>query len=469
MSNRFLIFIVLLYSFGVICIIFMHLKYMKLIKGLKKVKKEAYYDNKLGLISFSMFKSILMYIIDGTKENSKVVIMSLDLENLKELKRILGDVNGDLLLKESLTRIKSCIRSNDLVSLTDSRDFVFLFARITNYRDIELIAQRILSVFDEPFSLKGREFTLNVSLGIAVYPENGKDVELLLKNANSASHRAKKSGVNNFFFYNDDLNKQSKKYDIFVKDIRSGIYNGEFLLYYQPQYDIKTNKIVGVEALVRWNHPTKGIISPSDFIPVAESSGLIVPLGYYILREACKQYKQWGLPDLELSVNLSAYQFKQKDLVNKIKDIIIQEGIDPTKLNLEITESAFMSDINFTLKVLKELIDIGVQISIDDFGTGYSSLSYLKQFPITALKIDRSFVKDISKCEHDDVLLKMIINLAKNLRLKVVAEGVETKEQFKVLNDLSCDIVQGYLISEPLSSDKLPFIVKQRLFELDTV
>lgn len=446
-----------------VAIIILTLKAIKLLIEIKRATKESYYDSYTGLSSVDMFKDNLTYVINSATDKSKMVVMSLGLDNLEEIGRLLGVGNNDLLLKETIARIKTSIRSTDLVARDGKGHFYILLTRVVSYDDIEMLAQRVIRSFSETFFINERELVLNPYIGISVYPENGKDVSLLLNSADSSRHRAKVSGSNNYYFCADELNHNSKKYDLLIKDMRQSIQTGDFILHYQPLYSLNTNSMTGVEALVRWNHPIRGLISPAEFIPAAESSGLIIPLGYWILREACRQYKEWDMPDLKLSVNLSAHQFRQKDLVQKIKEIIEQEGMQTDRLNLEITESTSMSDINYTLKVLNELRKMGLLLSIDDFGTGYSSLAYLKQFPITTLKIDRSFINDIDTSKNGEAVIKTIINLAKSLELRVVAEGVETEEQLSFLRKLHCDKVQGFLLSKPLPSHELnAFMLDER-------
>lgn len=265
----------------------------------------------------------------------------------------------------------------------------------------------------------------------------------------------------------ENINANASTEDTLFRDIRDAIENNEFILHYQPQYSLNSDKVTGVEALVRWNHPEKGLVAPTDFIPLAESSGLIVPLGYWVLREACRQYKEWDRPDLKMSVNLSAYQFGQVDLVEQISKILSEEGMNPNNLNLEITETTSMADIETTLVILKELRDKGIHISIDDFGVGYSSLMYLKKFPITTLKIDRYFVWDISKDLRGEVVIKSIISMAKSLGLNIVAEGVETQEQLTFLDESFCDEIQGYILSPPVPSNKLSDMLNKNELKLN--
>jgi polar amino acid transport system substrate-binding protein len=427
----------------------------------KKPEQKTYYSRNTGLVSEEVFRGLLDYMFDLPKEKGKIVVLSCDLSELYNLGQLYGEETKNLLIKETVTRIKSTLRSNDYISDRGKSCLMVLLSRVTNQKDVEMVAQRLLTSFEEPFYLEGREFKLHTSIGIALHPDNSRYSDILIKNAESAMVKAKTVGVNSYSFYEEDNDTPRKKNDIVVRDLKLALQTNQFILYYQPQLSLEENKVVGVEALVRWMHPEKGLVSPAEFIPVAEASGLIVQMGYWILRTACKQHKEWGIPDLVVSVNLSAHQFQQRDLIPRIEQILYEEGMNPENLNIEITESTSMSNTKFSLKVLKELRDMGIEISIDDFGTGHSSLAYLTQFPITALKIDKSFVDDITRSKDGESLVRTIIKLAKDLSLSVVAEGVETEAQLQFLKELKCDDIQGYLFSPPVPADRILEVVTQ--------
>jgi diguanylate cyclase (GGDEF)-like protein len=454
-SEMLLMLVTLLFVFGVLSLGILHLKYWKLLNTINRYAKGTFPNSAKLLVSLDSFIGILAYILNNPRDTSKLVVSVISFDNLSTLKNLIGEEDGDLVISEAVGRMKLCIRSNDLIAKYDENSFTLMLSRISTYKDIELVIQRILTSLQQPFLVKNRELRLIPFIGVSVHPNNGSAVETLLSNAFSAMIMARSEDESCYHFFAKDKTSLAKDTVVTVRDLRYALQENQFVLHYQPQVSVETGEVTGVEALVRWEHPTKGLILPTNFIPVAESSGLIIPLGYWILREACKQYREWNLPHLKMSVNLSAYQFKQVDLVSRIKEIIREEGMEPTKLDLEITESTSMSDISFTLHVLSELRSMGLPISIDDFGTGHSSLSYLKQFPITSLKIDRSFIEDSTKDENGAIFVSSIIDLAKRLGLNVVAEGVETEDQLNLLRELDCDNIQGYYYSPPLPSDKL--------------
>lgn len=421
------------------------------------------YDKELGLLNLSAFKVFVEYCVStSTNLDSKMAILMVDFSGaISEL----NQEDRKILVKECVDRIKSTLRFTDLLSWFDKYKIVAFLPRVFSYKDVEGVAQRIISCFEQPFLLRGMEHYLNVNIGIVVYPDDGRDIDVLLKNADSVVIKSQGVGVNDYYFFNEELNEKNQKFIATVRELKEGLKDDQFVLYYQPLYSMKKGTFIGVEALLRWNHPQRGLLSPADFISLAESSGLIEDIGYWVIDRACKDYISWGRPPLNLSVNLSAKQFLRKDLAFKICDILNKNKMNPMNLTLEITETASMSDIQYSLKVLSELRRIGFLISIDDFGAGYSSLAYLRQFPVTSLKIDASFTRDIGN-GYGEVVIKTIIDLAKSLNLSVVVEGVETEEQLRLLSTLGCDIVQGYFIAPPLPSDKLLVYLDKRIKEL---
>jgi EAL domain-containing protein (putative c-di-GMP-specific phosphodiesterase class I) len=327
------------------------------------------------------------------------------------------------------------------------------------------IVQKILEAFKPSFNFNNQELHITPSIGIALYPDDGEDAQTLLKNADTALHRAKEQGRNNYQFYTSTMNATALERLNLESKLRYALERKEFVVYYQPQVSLKTGQIVGIEALVRWQHPDLGLIPPLKFIPLAEETGLSVPLGLWVLRTACAQNKAWqeaGYPPLKVAVNLSTRLFKQQNLIQQVAQVLQETGLDPDYLELELTEGIIMENIETAIITLKELKKMGVHLSVDDFGTGYSSLAYLKQFPIDTLKIDRSFVLDITTDPDDAMIALLIINMAHNLKLKVIAEGVETKEQLTFLRSYNCDEIQGYLFSRPVPAEELVKLLQER-------
>jgi EAL domain-containing protein (putative c-di-GMP-specific phosphodiesterase class I) len=337
-------------------------------------------------------------------------------------------------------------------------EFIVLLSEIRKIEDALKIAERINDAMSIPFSLVNQEIFVSVSTGIAVYPVDGNSSDILLKNADSAMYYAKEQGRNNYQFYMQSMNARALECLTMENDLRRALDNDELLLYYQPQVDIIHGRVIGVEALIRWQHPEKGMVSPAEFIPIAEKNGLINPIGAWVIKTACNQLRKWqdqGVTDISMSVNIASQQFQQEQFIQIISDAVHSAGISTSDLILEITESTLMQETDTTSKKLHEVTAMGVQLSIDDFGTGYSSLSYLKRFPIQAIKIDYSFVKEIISNPDDAAIVEAIISMAGSLKLDVVAEGVETEEQLKFLRDQGCKLVQGFLFSRPLSAEDM--------------
>jgi EAL domain-containing protein (putative c-di-GMP-specific phosphodiesterase class I) len=361
--------------------------------------------------------------------------------------------------------LKKSVNKSATVARFDSNEFAILLTKIKDTQDIINTANNLNKALKKPIAGKETDFHITFSIGISFFPNDGEDAQTLLKNAGAALSRAKDHGSDNYQFYTADMNAKAVKRLTLENNLRRALERDEFEIYYQPKVNINTKKIVGMEALVRWRHPELGFISPSEFIPLAEDTGLIVPLSEWILRQACAQNKLWfdeGFP-LNVAVNLSARQFQQQDLAQTILKIIEETGLEPGNLDLEITESSIMKNAEAAIKTLEELKKTGIRISIDDFGTGYSSLGYLKRLPIDILKIDRSFVQDVTSNPDDAARVMAIVTLAHNLRLKVVAEGVETEDQFKFLQLLKCDECQGYLFSEPVTAEKFRKLLDEEI------
>lgn len=419
----------------------------------------AHFDQLTGLPNRTLFQDRLRQALPQASRNGKLVaLLFLDLDRFKLVNDSLGHTVGDLLLKEAAGRLTHCVRKSDTVARLGGDEFTVVLTNITSVHDAAKVAQKILDDFSRPFGLQGPELFVTPSIGITLYPFDGDDIDLLLKNADTAMYRAKQMGRNNYQFYSAEMNTATIAQLTLESSLRYALKREEFRIHYQPQVDLKTGCITSVEALLRWQHPSLGLVSPQEFIPIAEETGLIVPIGEWVLRTACAQAAAWqkaNLPLMHMVVNLSIRQFKQPQLIETVERILGETGLSPRHLGLELTESMLMENEERTVSVLTELNKLGVQISIDDFGTGYSSLRYLKCFPIHILKIDQSFVREIETNATDAAIVTSIIALARNLGLRVVAEGVESAAQLKFLRANGCDGMQGYYFSKPLSSEAL--------------
>lgn len=420
------------------------------------IQNYAYYDTLTNLPNRILLHDRLTFIINHAKRNKQnMAILLLDLNRFKLINDTLGFSAGDSLLQTIANRLKSCLRDVDGVFRLGDDEFAIILEEIAQPQDAARVAKRLLAVCSLPFQFSDHELYVTVSIGISVFPTDGEDLDALLKNAEAAMNRAKELGINNYQHYMPTMNAKAFEQLTLEHNLRKALKKEEFLVYYQPQIDLKTHKIIGAEALVRWQHPELGMISPAQFIPIAEETGIILPLGEWVLKSACEQTKKWHDQigyRFVISVNLSSRQFQQQDLVSTISKVLMETEFSAEYLELEITESLGMKNPELTLKTLHELKAMGIHIAIDDFGTGYSSLSYLKKFPIDTLKIDRSFVSDIQADPNDAAIVVAIIALAHSLKLKVIAEGVELGEQAEYLLNQGCESVQGYLFSPPVPS-----------------
>ncbi|MDI6812302.1 MAG: EAL domain-containing protein [Desulfitobacteriaceae bacterium] len=421
---------------------------------LHQMTHQAHHDALTELPNRLLFNDRLSQAIaQSHRKNKKAAILFLDIDRFKLVNDTLGHTVGDLLLKAVSERLKRMLRQGDTIARQGGDEFIILLPDVASSQEAGIVAQKILEVFSEPFILSEEEVFVTSSIGISLYPTDGRDIESLIKHADTAMYCAKESGHNNFQFFTTALNSSAQERLEIERSLRRALDKEEFIIHYQPVISLSNGMIVGVEALVRWLHPHKGLIPPGQFIPIAEDTGLIVPLGKWVLRTACAQAAAWqmhGYP-LRMAVNLSARQFRQPNLAETIKEVLAETSLEPHLLELEITESIAAQDIDLTISILNDLKAMGIHISIDDFGTGFSSLSYLRSFPIDTLKIDKSFVKDI-RPEHGDEIVTAIIDLAQNLQLRVIAEGVETEEQLAFLKGKHCDEIQGYIFSKPLPS-----------------
>ncbi|MDF2545323.1 MAG: hypothetical protein K0R93_221 [Anaerosolibacter sp.] len=437
----------------------------------EKIHRLAYYDNLTELPNRVVFEeSLSTSLEDSKKKGEMTALLYLDLDNFKMVNDTLGHIFGDLLLKNVGELLRRCLGEQGIVTRLGGDEFAILLPGITKKEDVIPVVNRVLAAFQNPWLLDDREFYITTSIGIAVYPLDGEDRHALLRNADTAMYSAKDFGKNNFRFYTMDMNKKIVEKLEMSNSLRRALERKELLLHYQPQVDLENGKIVGVEALIRWNHPVWGMVPPVKFIPIAEETGMIMDIGEWILSEACSQCRKWkdaGYPPLGIGINLSARQFQQQNLVEMIHRIILENDLEPEYIELEITESLAMKDLAHTVEILKKLRSLGIKIALDDFGTGYSSLNYLKQLPIDTLKIDKSFVKDITMGSNEEAIAKSLITLAHSMNLTVTAEGIETETQHKFLQEQNCDKAQGYLFSKPVSPDALEKLLADQEKGLD--
>jgi diguanylate cyclase (GGDEF)-like protein len=389
----------------------------------------------------------------------------VDLDRFNAIHDSLGHQAGDEVLKEISRRLQALMRKTDTLARFGGDELVMIVDEIMDPNAAELVASGMLEQIRRPITVSGVEVTVSASIGISICPHDGTDVETLLMNADAAAYHAKKTGRNNAQFFISTMTANSREKIELEGALRRALVQGEFELHYQPKCDVITGRIVAAEALIRWRHPLQGLIPPSKFIPLAEESGLIVPIGEWVLRAACQQARAWrddGMRPLRVAVNLSAQQFKQKTLFEIVSGALARANLEPRYLEVELTESAVMEDGEKSVQILRRLSEHGVRIAVDDFGTGYSSLSYLRRLPLDKLKIDRAFIREIATSREDAEIVRAIITLAHSLRLKVVAEGVETDDQLRFLRSLGCDLYQGYLCSPPVEPDEFAALVREQ-------
>lgn len=437
----------------------------------EKLQHLALHDNLTRLPNRTLLEDRITQAISSVQRSGKFFsVMFVDLDRFKTINDSLGHHYGDKLLQAVAQRLIEALRAEDTIARIGGDEFVILLKEISKPQTAAHVAEKILGAMSGPFIIEGQEQNISASIGISVYPNDGLDLRTLMISADGAMYHAKKMGRNNYQFFTPEMNAAATERFELEKSLRRAMENDEFELHYQPKVHVRTGDIIAMEALVRWRHPQKGLISPAEFIPLAEEIGLIIPLGAWVLMTACQQNKRWqdaGLPRLRVAVNLSAVQFRQKHLVEFITQVLDDTGLDASCLELEVTESIVMQNPEETALILEKLHAKGIHLSIDDFGTGYSSLSYLKRFPLDTLKIDRSFVRDISSDPDDAAIVKSVIALAHSLRLRVIAEGVETASQLSFLRALGCDEYQGYYRSKPLPAAQFEQLLRQ-LTESDT-
>ena len=443
----------------------------------EQIRQLVLYDSLTGLPNRRLFKEQLSHAIARAERTSKALAMlSLDLDRFKRINDTFGHEVGDLLLKEVANRLAKSLRQTDSVTRDDldsanhciarqgGDEFTLLLVDLFHAQDAAKVAHRIIEALSQPFNLNGNEIVMSASIGIAVYPLDGVDADSLLKNADAAMHYAKDQHKNTYQFYNGKMNISALQTMTLESNLHRALERDEFSLYYQPKVDATSGFIVGAEVLIRWHHPDLGMISPMEFIPLAEDSGLIIPIGKWVIRSACTQTKRWheaGFTTMQVAVNMSSRSFEQDDLETTIGQILGECGLDARYLELEMTESTLMRKAETMVNRLRRLKATGISLSIDDFGTGYSSLSYLKRFPLDALKIDRSFVHDITTSADDAAITSAIIAMARGLKLAVIAEGVETESQAALLRRQGCQFLQGYLFSRPVPAPEFTILLQK--------
>lgn len=427
------------------------------IKNEKRIEYMAYYDELTDLPNRNFFNHVLTDAIEQAKQGQEcIAVYFIDLNYFKEINDTLGYTFGDKVLKACGDRFKALLQTDTFIARMSGDEFLILQRDANGKEDAAKLAEDLIVEFEKPFKIDGYEIFTSISIGISFFPENGETANDLIKHADSAMYVIKERHHNNYKLFDPSISEDFKTMLMMESEMRKALRENRFELYYQPQKDLRTGRIVGFEALLRWRHPTKGYISPAEFIPLAEKTSLIIEIGDWVLEEACRQNKRWqkqGFEPVIVSVNLSPRQFNQKHLVEKVEDVLQKTGLDPSYLELEITESMAMSNEEFILEMLHRLRDLGVLVSIDDFGTGYSSLKYLSMFPVTKLKIDKMFMDE--NREQNQAIVKSIIRLSHSLDMKVIAEGVETIDQLTFLEEEECDEMQGFYLSKPLPPKKL--------------
>ncbi|QAU33097.1 EAL domain-containing protein [Janthinobacterium sp. 17J80-10] len=425
----------------------------------EELEFQATHDSLTGLPNRSLLQDRLeRTVADARRDGRKFWVVFVDLDRFKYVNDTMGHSAGDILLQQVSERLKSVLRASDTVARHGGDEFILIIGARDNSELNASIIQRIMDELADPIKVNSQEFFVTSSIGIAVYPDDGTESESLIKHADVAMYRAKELGRNNYQFYSAELNHKALDRLKLEKDLRLALERDEFVLHYQPQISLDDGTLGGMEALIRWNHPNLGAVSPGRFISLAEETGLIVPIGYWVIESACRQNKIWqdaGFPKIRVAVNMSARQFAEKNLVDTIINILNATGLAPQYLEIELTEGMVMQNVEYAIGVLSALKQIGIHVSIDDFGTGYSSLAYLKRFPIDMLKIDQSFVRDIADDADDAAIVRAIISLSHSLRLKVIAEGVENEVQLNFLKSNHCDQVQGYYFSRPLPAQEM--------------
>ena len=425
----------------------------------------AHHDTLTGLPNRILFLDRLQQAKAlATRYHHHVAVLFLDLDRFKIINDTLGHPVGDKLLQKVAQRIAGCVREVDTVARIGGDEFTIVLVNIDTIEDVKRVSHKILKSLSVPFTVDTYELFITTSIGITLFPSDGDNIDTLVKKADIAMYHAKGEGRNNFQFYTPQMDENADKRLLLETSLRKALDHGEFRVYYQPKVDVATKSITAMEALLRWKHPQLGLVSPAEFIPLAEETGLIIPIGEWVLRSACLQNREWleqGVPRMRVAVNLSGFQFQQKNLLDMITSVLAETGLEAELLELEITESVIMQNPDFAVSVLNSLKEIGIHISIDDFGTGYSSLAHLKRFSVNTLKIDKSFVRDVEVNSADAAITTAIIAMGNSLNLKVIAEGVETEGQFSFLSENRCDEVQGFLFSTPMPASEVAGFLRE--------
>ena len=429
-----------------------------------RVRFLAHHDLLTGLPNRTLFQDRLQQALAAAKRmQSRVALLFIDLDRFKYVNDSFGHRAGDILLQTVAARLRNCVRETDTVCRHAGDEYLIVLSALREPAEAALVAEKVLKIFDEVFVLESHEVQISASVGISVYPDDGQTLEDLIRHADAAMYHSKKSGRNRFEFFTPELNAPVAARLVLATQLRRAIESNQLVLHYQPQFDTATNRLVGAEALVRWNHSDHGLLFPDSFIALAEESDIIHLIGAWVLNEACRQIAEWragNLSTVPVAINFSAFQFRRANLVENVAAALAFHGVKPQQLEIELTENAIMQDPKETAKTLEQLHQMGVSLSIDDFGTGYSSLNYLKRFPIDKLKIDRSFIEDLPHDLNDSAIVQAIINLAKSLRMIVIAEGVETRAQLDFLRSLSCEVYQGYLGGRPVDAGQFAALLK---------
>lgn len=422
----------------------------------KKMVHLAQHDFLTNLPNRVLLTDRIAQAISSAKRNTKqLAILFLDLDNFKNINDSLGHTMGDKLLQSVASRLTACVRASDTVSRQGGDEFVILLTETSNEKFASTTADKILAMLALPHAIDGHDLHVTTSIGISVYPADGIDTETLIKNADTAMYHAKEIGRNNHQFFRSEMNIRAVERQLIEVSLRKALEKSEFILHYQPKVNLQKSMVTGAEALLRWMHPDWGMVLPERFMATAEESGLILPIGRWVLRQACTQAKQWsdlGLTPISVAINVSALEFRQKGFIEDVRQILHETGLDPQYLELEITESVLMRNADASALILQELRELGVNLAVDDFGTGYSSLSYLRQFPVDVLKIDQSFLKDMEIDPQNGIIASAIIGMGNNLKLKVVAEGIENEAQLIFLREKNCEEGQGFFFSKPITA-----------------
>ncbi|GAA4711841.1 putative bifunctional diguanylate cyclase/phosphodiesterase [Brevibacillus fulvus] len=434
----------------------------------KKFEKRLHFqythDPLTELANRNSFMANLQTVLATADGQDRIpTVVMLNLAQFRQVNESFGSHFGDQLLQAVAQRLAQIIGQQGMVARMGGDEFAILLLSIKQLDEITSVIHKIVSAFEQPFSIEDQDLAVHLNIGISIYPYDGTEGESLIRNAEMAMFLTKETGGTSYRFYTSDMNDMAGKRLKLEIGLRKALERGELTVYYQPKMELATNQIKGVEALIRWQHPQRGLVSPGEFIPVAEETGLIIPIGAWVLRTACEQVVRWqkaGLPPLKLAVNLSGKQFSQENLVGMIKQILQETGLSPEWLELEITESTAMNNVAQAIEIMNELKRHGISLSIDDFGTGYSSLSYISRFPISTLKIDQSFIREMIERQDHMAIVKAIISLSKSLQLKVIAEGVEHDQQRDYLEQLDCHEIQGYLISPPVPANDLEKLLR---------